>query len=73
MKLLIVIPALNEEQSIESIIQRSLDARAHIIAGSPVTARLHSRRGARPISGSTSSSLAVITWRTKTISASSAS
>lgn len=38
MKLLIVIPALNEEQSIESIIQRSLDARAHIIAGSPVTA-----------------------------------
>jgi glycosyltransferase involved in cell wall biosynthesis len=38
MKLLIVIPALNEEQSIESIIQRSLDARAHIIEGSPVTA-----------------------------------
>jgi glycosyltransferase involved in cell wall biosynthesis len=38
MKLLIVIPALNEEQSIESIIQRSLDARAHIIGRSPVTA-----------------------------------
>jgi glycosyltransferase involved in cell wall biosynthesis len=38
MKLLIVIPALNEEQSIESIIQRSLEARAHIIEGSPVTA-----------------------------------
>ena len=38
MKLLIVIPALNEEQSIESIIRRSLEARAHIIAGSPVTA-----------------------------------
>lgn len=38
MKLLIVIPALNEEQSIESIIRRSLEARARIIAGSPVTA-----------------------------------
>ena len=38
MKLLIVIPALNEEQSIESIIRRSLEARAHITAGSPVTA-----------------------------------
>lgn len=38
MKLLIVIPALNEEQSIESIIQRSLEARAHIIESSPVTA-----------------------------------
>ncbi len=38
MKLLIVIPALNEEQSIESIIQRSLEARAQIIEGSPVTA-----------------------------------
>ena len=38
MKLLIVIPALNEEQSIESIIRRSLEARAQIIEGSPVTA-----------------------------------
>ena len=38
MKLLIVIPALNEEQSIESIIRRSLEARAHIIEDSPVTA-----------------------------------
>jgi glycosyltransferase involved in cell wall biosynthesis len=38
MKLLIVIPALNEEQSIESIIGRSLEARAHIMARSPVTA-----------------------------------
>jgi len=38
MKLLIVIPALNEERSIESIIRRSLEARAHIIEGSPVTA-----------------------------------
>ncbi|MEX2221175.1 MAG: glycosyltransferase family 2 protein [Candidatus Rokuibacteriota bacterium] len=37
MKLLIVIPALNEEQSIESIIRRSLEAGAQIIAGSPVT------------------------------------
>lgn len=37
MKLLIVIPALNEEQSIEGIIERSLEARAHIIEGSPVT------------------------------------
>lgn len=38
MKLLIVIPALNEEQSIESIIQRSLEARARIIEASLVTA-----------------------------------
>jgi glycosyltransferase involved in cell wall biosynthesis len=38
MKLLIVIPALNEEQSIESIIRRSLEARAQIIESSPVTA-----------------------------------
>jgi glycosyltransferase involved in cell wall biosynthesis len=38
MKLLIVIPALNEEQSIESIIRRSLEARAHIMERSPVTA-----------------------------------
>lgn len=37
MKLLIVIPALNEEDSIESIIQRSLDARSSIIAQSHVT------------------------------------
>jgi glycosyltransferase involved in cell wall biosynthesis len=38
MRLLIVIPALNEEASIEAIITRSLKARAAIIAGSPVTA-----------------------------------
>ena len=37
MKLLIVIPALNEEASIESIIERSLAARPHIYANSPVT------------------------------------
>jgi len=37
MKLLIAIPALNEEASIESIIQRSLAARRFIIANSPVT------------------------------------
>ena len=37
MKLLIAIPALNEEGSIESIIQRSLDARDYIIRNSPVT------------------------------------
>jgi glycosyltransferase involved in cell wall biosynthesis len=37
MKLLIVIPALNEESSIENVIQRSLEARRHIIASSPVT------------------------------------
>jgi glycosyltransferase involved in cell wall biosynthesis len=37
MKLLIVIPALNEEESIASIIQRSIDAKAHIIRESPVT------------------------------------
>lgn len=36
MKLLIAIPALNEEQSIESIIRRCLDARQHIISTSPV-------------------------------------
>lgn len=36
MKLVIVIPALNEEQSIESIIQRSLAARPTILANSPV-------------------------------------
>ena len=38
MKLLIAIPALNEEDAIESIIERSLAAREIIIAGSPVTA-----------------------------------
>jgi glycosyltransferase involved in cell wall biosynthesis len=37
MKLLIVIPALNEEESIASVIERSLDAKAKIIARSPVT------------------------------------
>ena len=37
MKLLIAIPALNEESGIESIIRRSLAAREHIIAHSPVT------------------------------------
>src|SRR5690349_12753642 len=37
MKLLIAIPALNEEDSIASIIQRSLEARAHIIKNSAVT------------------------------------
>ena len=37
MKLLIAIPALNEEQSIESIITRSLAAKASIIANSAVT------------------------------------
>jgi glycosyltransferase involved in cell wall biosynthesis len=37
MKLLIAIPALNEEDSIASIIQRSLEARAHIIKNSGVT------------------------------------
>jgi glycosyltransferase involved in cell wall biosynthesis len=36
MKLLIAIPAYNEEQSIEPIIERSLAARAHITATSPV-------------------------------------
>jgi glycosyltransferase involved in cell wall biosynthesis len=37
MKLLIAIPALNEEDSIQSIITRSLDARSHIMSHSPVT------------------------------------
>ncbi len=37
MRLLIAIPALNEEESIESIIQRSLDARAEITTNSAVT------------------------------------
>src|SRR6266571_7484323 len=38
MKLLIAIPALNEEESIASVIQRALEARAHIIHHSAVTA-----------------------------------
>ena len=38
MKLLIAIPALNEAQSIAQIIERTLAARAHILATSPVTA-----------------------------------
>src|SRR6266516_1196780 len=37
MKLLIAIPALNEEASIQSIIARSLAAREEIVANSPVT------------------------------------
>jgi glycosyltransferase involved in cell wall biosynthesis len=37
MKLLIAIPALNEEDSIANIIQRTLDARQHILAHTPVT------------------------------------
>jgi glycosyltransferase involved in cell wall biosynthesis len=37
MKLLIAIPALNEEESIDSIIQRSIEARKFISANSPVT------------------------------------
>jgi glycosyltransferase involved in cell wall biosynthesis len=37
MKLLIAIPALNEEQSIRSTIERCLDARATILKNSPVT------------------------------------
>jgi glycosyltransferase involved in cell wall biosynthesis len=37
LKLLIVIPALNEEESIASIIERTLDARARILAETPVT------------------------------------
>jgi len=38
MKLLIAIPALNEEDSIEGIIQRTLEAREHIVSHSAVTA-----------------------------------
>ena len=37
MKLLIAIPALNEEQSIQSTIQRCLEAKAAILGESPVT------------------------------------
>lgn len=37
MKLLIAIPALNEEQSIRSTIERCLEARSTILANSPVT------------------------------------
>jgi len=37
MKLLIAIPALNEEESIDSIIRRSIEAREYICANSPVT------------------------------------
>jgi glycosyltransferase involved in cell wall biosynthesis len=37
MKLLIVIPALNEEANIENIIQRCLDARDEIIGSAPIT------------------------------------
>ncbi|MFH1130312.1 MAG: glycosyltransferase family 2 protein [Pseudomonadota bacterium] len=36
MKLLIAIPALNEEQSIASIVERCLEARPHIVANSPI-------------------------------------
>lgn len=36
MKLLIAIPALNEQDSIEGVIRRSLDARTHILKNSPV-------------------------------------
>lgn len=37
MKLSVVIPALNEEQSIESIINRTLDGRSYIFENSPIT------------------------------------
>lgn len=37
MRLLIAIPALDEESSIRSIIEQSLDARDHIVQNSPVT------------------------------------
>jgi glycosyltransferase involved in cell wall biosynthesis len=37
MNLLIAIPALNEEESIRGIVQRSLEARQYIIENSPVT------------------------------------
>jgi glycosyltransferase involved in cell wall biosynthesis len=38
MKLLIAIPALNEEASIQRVIERCLEARREIIETSPVTA-----------------------------------
>jgi glycosyltransferase involved in cell wall biosynthesis len=37
MKLSVVIPALNEQQSIESIINRTLDAKEYIFENSPIT------------------------------------
>ena len=37
LKLSITIPALNEEEAIRSIIERSLEARAHIVAQSPAS------------------------------------
>jgi glycosyltransferase involved in cell wall biosynthesis len=37
MKLSVVIPALNEQQSIESIINRTLDAKSYIFENSPIT------------------------------------
>lgn len=37
MRLLIAIPALNEEESLRAILERSLEARAYIVAHSPVT------------------------------------
>src|SRR5450755_2330204 len=37
LKLLIAIPAYNEEASIAAIVERSLEARARIVAESPVT------------------------------------
>ncbi len=37
MKLLVVIPALNEEQSIESIVQRTYEAKEHIIKNGQIT------------------------------------
>ena len=36
-KLLIAIPALDEEESIEDVIRRSLEAKAYVLANSPVT------------------------------------
>ncbi len=38
MRLLIAIPALNEEESIRGVVERTLAARAHILAESPVDA-----------------------------------
>ncbi len=37
MKLLIAIPALNEEKSIADTVSRTLDARKEIVASTPVT------------------------------------